>query len=125
MRVIVNMQSFVMSDAMRVALSGGGDFTVTVIEKPNEVAKSCYSLAADVVILEVTGYTPWKLNERLRIRSEIKKRCPNCKIVFLVDENAEGEIAETVKRAKLDGLIDQFIYGSISTSYLAAILETV
>lgn len=124
MRVIVNMQSHVMSDAIRLALSHGGDIKPIVIDQPTEVAKNSYNLAADAVIMEVTAYTPWKLEERLRIRNEIKKRCPNCKIALLVDENADSEIAESVKQAKLDGLIDQFIYGSISASYLAAILET-
>jgi hypothetical protein len=40
-----------------------------------------------------------------------------------VDENAEKEVAEQVKQAKKDGLIDQFIYSSISSTYLSAIVE--
>ena len=45
-------------------------------------------------------------------------------IVLVVDENAEKEVAKQVKQAKKDGLIDQFIYGSISASYLADIMDT-
>jgi len=49
---------------------------------------------------------------------------PECKIVFVVDENAEKEVAKQVKQAKKDGLIDQFIYGSISATYLADIVDS-
>lgn len=43
---------------------------------------------------------------------------------FVVDENAEKVLARQVKQAKKDGMIDQFIYGSISASYLADIIDT-
>ena len=49
---------------------------------------------------------------------------PDCKIVFVVDENSEPEVADRVRQAKKDGLIDQFIYGSISASYLVALVDT-
>ena len=42
------------------------------------------------------------------------------RILINVDENAEKEVARQVKQAKKDGLIDQFIYGSISATYLRA-----
>lgn len=124
-RVIVNMQSYVMSDAIKMALKSNGDFSVEIVEKPQDVAEKCYLYVASVVIMEVTAYTPWKLEERLKLRAEIKKKCPNCKIAILIDENVQKEIAEQVKQAKLDGLVDQFIYGSISASYLVALLETI
>lgn len=124
-RVIVNMQSYVMSDAIKMALKNNGDFTVDIVEKPKDVVDKCYNYVANVIIMEVTGYTPWKLEERLKLRAEIRKKCPNCKIAILIDENVEKDIAEQVKQAKLDGLIDQFIYGSISATYLVALLETI
>jgi hypothetical protein len=54
----------------------------------------------------------------------VKEKCPDCKIVLIVDENAERVIAHQVKQSKKDGRIDQFIYGSISASYLADIVDT-
>ena len=42
----------------------------------------------------------------------------------MVDENSEAEVAEQVRRAKKDGRIDQFIYGSISAAYLVALMDT-
>lgn len=48
---------------------------------------------------------------------------PDCKLVFMVDEKAEPQVAEQIKQAKMDGLIDQFIFSSISAGYLKAVLE--
>ena len=39
-------------------------------------------------------------------------------------KRAEKEIAKQVKQAKKDGIIDQFIYGSISATYLADIVDS-
>lgn len=44
--------------------------------------------------------------------------------MLVVDENSESELAEQVRQAKKDGLIDQFIYGSISAGYLVALIDT-
>jgi N12 class adenine-specific DNA methylase len=74
--------------------------------------------------MEVTGYTPWKLGERMKLRDAVKAQHPECKVVLIVDENAEREVAKQVKQAKKDGLIDQFIYGSISATYLADIVDS-
>ena len=84
----------------------------------------CKWIAPYALLMEVTGYTPWLLSERLKIRDAVKAQNPECKIVLIVDENAEKEVAKNVKQAKKDGLIDQFIYGSISASYLADIVDS-
>ena len=60
----------------------------------------------------------------MKIREAVKWQNPECKIVLIVDENTEKETARKVKQAKKDGLIDQFIYGSISASYLADIVDS-
>ncbi len=59
-----------------------------------------------------------------RRKRTIKKRGPECKLLFLVDEKADAALADDVKIAKKDGLIDNFIYASISPTYLAAVLDT-
>ena len=74
--------------------------------------------------MEVTGYTPWKLEERLKIREEVKRQNPHCKVVLIVDENADKKLAGRVLQAKKDGLIDNFIYGSVSATYLSAVVDT-
>jgi DNA-binding NarL/FixJ family response regulator len=123
-RVIVNMQNFVFSEAIERALCDGGDFRVTVVSSPREVTEKCRLIAANALLMEVTGYTPWLLSERLRIRDTVRRQEPDCKIVLLVDENAEKKVAEQVKQAKRDGVIDQFIYASTSASFLVALMDT-
>ena len=123
-RVVIHMQNFVLGEAVQLALRNGGDFQVTVMETPEQTAQMCHSLAANILLMDVTSYPPCGLRERLNIRDEVKRRDPDCKIVFLVDENAEKKLAEEVKQAKRDGIIDLFLYGSISASYLVALLDT-
>ena len=60
----------------------------------------------------------------MKIISSVRLQIPECKIVLIVDENAEKELAKEVRQAKKDGLIDQFIYGSISATYLADIVDS-
>lgn len=123
-RLVINMQNFVFGEAIERALQAEGSFHVTTVEKPADVVKECRLTAATALLMEVTGYTPWLLKERLLIRDQVKAEDPSIKIVLLVDENSEKETAEKVKQAKRDGLIDQFIYGSTSASFLAALMDT-
>ena len=60
---------------------------------------------------------------RDRIRDELKQIHPHCKIVLIVDENAEKKLAALVLQAKKDGLIDNFIYSSVSAAYLSAVID--
>ena len=60
----------------------------------------------------------------MKIRDEVKSYCPDCKIVLVVDENTEKKLADKVRRAKKDGLIDNFLYGSVSATYLSAVIDT-
>lgn len=83
----------------------------------------CFDIQANVLIMEVTAYTPWKLEERMKIRDEVKAQLPNCKIVLVVDENTEKKLADKVRQAKKDGLVDNFIYGSVSSTYLSAVID--
>lgn len=61
----------------------------------------CDVVLANVLIMEVTAYTPWKLEERMKIRAELKKTNPDCKIVLVVDENTEKKLADKVPRMRL------------------------
>ena len=94
------------------------------VDSPDKVVDDCKWISPYALLMEVTGYTPWKLEERMKLRDAVKTAHPECKIVLIVDENAEKEVARKVKQAKKDGLIDQFIYGSISATYLADIVDS-
>jgi len=125
-RVIVNMKNYIFADAMAQALQADkrSDFTVQRVTTPEEIEE--YSKLCDpyAVLMEVDGYPPYVLEERLKIRDVIKAIHPKCKIVLVVDENSEKEIAEQVRQAKKDERIDQFVYGSISATYLVALMDT-
>jgi hypothetical protein len=124
-RIAINMQNSLFCNAIADTIRrSGNELEPYTVDSPDKVIDECKWIAPYALLLEVTGYTPWLLCERLRIRDAIKEMHPECKIVFIVDENAEKEVAKQVKQAKKDGLIDQFIYGSISAAYLAHIVDS-
>ncbi len=124
-QVILSMKDYIFADAVAQALQGdrSGNFAVQKTQGPEEILQYCEITSPYALLMEVTSYPPYALSERLAIRNEVKKQNPDCKIVLLVDENSEREIAEQVRQAKKDGLIDQFIYGSTSASYLVAMMD--
>lgn len=124
-RIVVDMQNFLFADAIaRILRSTDSDFDVRRSESPDKTAELCSLCQPYALLMEVTGYTPWRLEERLRIRDEVKQKSPHCKIVLIVDEKAEKILAQRVLQAKKDGLIDNFIYGSVSAAYLSAVIDT-
>ena len=124
-RIVINMQNSLFCNAIADTLSrSGNELEPYTIDSPDKVVDECKWIAPYALLMEVTGHTPWLLSERLKIRDGVKAQDPDCKIVFIVDENAEKAIAKQVKQAKKDGLIDQFIYGSISASYIADIVDS-
>ena len=123
-RVVVDMQNALFADAIATALRNfDSDFEVYQSESPAKTTDMCAFTEANILIMEVTAYTPWKLEERMKIRNEVKVQSPGCKIVLEVDENTEKKLADKVRQAKKDGLIDNFIYGSVSATYLSAVID--
>ena len=124
-RIVINMQNTLFCNAIADTLRrSGNELEPYTVVMPDQVVNECKWIAPYALLMEVTGHTPWKLCERLKLRDAVKEKNPECKIVLVVDENAEKEVAKQVKQAKKDGLIDQFIYGSISATYLADILDS-
>lgn len=124
-RIVVDMQNFLFADAIAQTLRrADSDFDVRKSESPDKTVELCSICEPYALLMEVTGYTPWKLEERLKIRDELKQIHPHCKIVLIVDENAEKKLAARVLQAKKDGLIDNFIYSSVSAAYLSAVIDT-
>ena len=123
-RVVVDMQNALFADAIATALQKfDSDFEVCQSDRPDKTADLCVFTEANILIMEVTAYTPWKLEERMKIRNEVKVQNPNCKIVLVVDEKTEEKLADKVRQAKKDGLVDNFIYGSVSSTYLSAVID--
>ena len=124
-RVVVDMQNALFADATAQALrSFDPDFDVVLSENPGKTLEMCDYSGADTLIMEVTAYSPWRLEERMKLRDALGQSRPQCRIVLLVDENTEKELAGRVRLAKKNGLIDGFLYGSVSAAYLSAVIDT-
>lgn len=124
-RIVVDMQSVLFADALTTALQNfDANFSVYRSDSPDKTFDLCVDAGANILIMEVTAYTPWKLEERMLIRDRVFERLGQCKIVLVVDENTEKKLADRVRLAKKDGLIDNFIYGSVSAAYLSAVIDT-
>ncbi|MBR2042437.1 MAG: hypothetical protein IKJ82_04785 [Oscillospiraceae bacterium] len=124
-RIVINMQNSLFCNAISETLRiSGNELNPYSVDSPDKVIDECKWVVPYALLMEVTGYTPWKLCERMKIISSVRLQMPECKIVLIVDENAEKELAKEVRQAKKDGLIDQFIYGSISATYLADIVDS-
>lgn len=125
-RIIINMKDYIFADAVAQSLRADprGDFTVQNATSPEEVRQYSRLCEPFAVLLEVTRYPSYGLAERLTLRDQVKADNPDCKIVLVVDENTEEELARQVRQAKKEGLIDQFIYASVSASYLVALMDT-
>lgn len=124
-RILINMQNTLFCNAISETLrrSGNGLAPYTV-DSPDKILDECKWLVPYALLMEVTGYAPWQLSERMRIRDALRQQDPGCKVVLIVDENAEKDVAKQVKEAKKQGLIDLFIYGSISATYLADLVDS-
>lgn len=124
-RVVVDMQNTLFADAIAAALkSFDPDFDVLQSESPDKTIDLCEYSNANILLMEVTAYEPWNLDARMNIRNAIKIAHPECRIALVVDEKAEKKLADRIRLAKKDGLIDSFIYSSVSSTYLAAVIDT-
>ena len=87
-------------------------------ESPKDTVELCHVYKPFVLVMEVTGYTPWMLCERLKLKDKVKAVCPDCKIALIVDSNTEKQAAKDIREAKKNGIIDQFFYSSMTAEYL-------
>ena len=118
-RIVVDMQNYLFADSVAAAFKNS-DYDIDVVraESPMNTVELCRLYKPFVLIMEVTGYTPWLLCERLKLRDKVKTVCPECKIALIVDSNSEKQAARDIRDAKKNGLIDQFFYGSMTAEYL-------
>ena len=118
-RIVVDMQNYLFADSVATAFKNSDyDIEVVCAESPKDTVELCQMYKPFVLVMEVTGYTPWKLCERLRLRDDVKAVCPDCKITLIVDSNTEKQAAKDIRDAKKNGFIDQFFYGSMTADYL-------
>ena len=118
-KIVIDMQNYLFADAVATAFKIS-DYDIEVIraESPRDTVELCQVYEPFALVMEVTGYTPWKLSERLKLRDRVRELCPDCKIALMVDSNTERQAAKDIRDAKKNGLIDQFFYGSMTAEYL-------
>ena len=75
-KIVIDMQNYLFADAVATAFKSS-DYDIEVIraESPRDTVELCQIYEPFVLVMEVTGYAPWKLGERLRLRDEVKALC--------------------------------------------------
>lgn len=123
-KIVLDMQSTLYAKHMQRALMQDlSEWQPVISESPELTADICRLNKPQVLLMEVTGYTQWMLSERLDIRRIVKEQNPDCRIIFAVEERADKKLAAGVTAAKREGLIDEFIFLSMTDKYLPALLE--
>ena len=126
-RIVLDMQSELFAEAVTKALTDSNlDFLVYRASKPEETISLCRACHANVLVMEVVRQGVWKLGERIKILNEIRNSETgwSCKMLLLVDEKADEMLATDVRQAVKDQLADNFIYASVSPTYLAGVIDT-
>ena len=119
------MKGGLLAEAVVQSLSGCDmDFLVYRSSKPEETLALCRTCRANVLVMEVIRQGIWKLSERLRLCSAVRQLGWVCKVLLLVDETTDEQLASEVRQTVKDQLADSFIYASVSPTYLAGVIDT-
>ena len=113
-RIVLDLQGGLLAEAVMQVLAG---------YDPEDTLALCRSCHANVLVMEVIRQGIWKLSERLRLCSAVKNLGWDCKVLLLVDENADEQLAAEVRQTVKDQLADDFIYASVSPTYLAGVID--
>ena len=117
-KIVLDLQSRMNARNMERTLLQEMDCSEVVISShPDRTADTCALHKPQILLMEVTGYTPWTLSERMNIRERVHRNNPDCKLVLMVDERADQALADEVIRIKREGLIDAYILGSLDSPY--------
>ena len=125
-RIVLDMQSGLFAEAITKALADSAlDFLVYSSAKPEDTVSLCRACHANVLVMEVVRQGVWKLSERMKILDKLKDQesGSRCKILLLVDEKADEMLAADVRQAVKDRRADNFIYASVSPTYLAGVID--
>ena len=124
-RIVLDMKNGLLEEAVTQSLSGCDmDFLIYRSPKPEETLALCRTCRANVLVMEVIRQGLWKLSERLRLCSAVRRLGWACKVLLLVDESTDELLASEVRQTVKDQLADDFIYASVSPTYLAGVIDT-
>ena len=125
-KIVLDIQSGIHAHNMeRMLMQELDDCQVIISESPDSTPEWCKTHKPDVLLMEVKAFSPWMFSERMAIREKVKRNAEICRIILFVDDESDGELTEKVRQAKRDGLIDAFLFGSVSENYFAAVIDSV
>lgn len=126
-RIVLDMQSELFAEAITKALTDSNlGFMVYTSARPGETVALCLASQANVLLMEVNQQSPWSLDARKKILDQLKSSegGRHCRTLLLVDEKADEILAADVRQAVKDQLVDNFVYTSVSPTYLAGVIDT-
>ena len=125
-KIVLDIQSGIHAHNMeRMLMQELDDCQVVISESPDSTAEWCRTHRPDVLLMEVKAYSPWMFPERMAILDKVRRHTSGCRVILFVDDESDAELIEKVRQAKRDGLIDAFLFGSVSENYFASVIDSV
>ena len=125
-KIVLDIQSNIHAHTMeRMLMQELDDCQVVISESPDSTAEWCKTHRPDVLLMEVKMFSPWMFSERIAIRDKVKRSTENCRVVLFVDDESNKNLTEEVLQAKREGLIDAFLFVSVSENYFALVIDSV
>lgn len=123
-KVVLDFHSYAVAESLYDSFRVNSDYRSMTVKTPEETLKKCRSFGADVAVMEVVGNTPvYSYEERMKLREKLATTCPDCKIVLIVDDKVEMEIANKCKEAMRNKEIDLFVFGSASVNHMISLID--
>lgn len=113
------------ADAREMLMQELDDCQIVISESPDSTPEWCKMHQPDVLLMEVKAFSPWMFSERMAIRDKVKRSTENCRVVLFVDDESNKNLTEEVQQAKREGLIDAFLFDSVSENYFASVIDSV
>ena len=125
-RILLSIRNSLMAASITRTLEQAGSFLiVSSHQEGDSIAEACLRLSANIVIMEAAYDLGATMEDCLKEVTDLRRHCTECRVILLCDENSAPEIARQVTQAKKDGRIDDFVYSSVSETYLSAMLSAI
>ena len=120
--IVVCIPNSLLAGGIVMYLERDPNFRVYRDDSAIRIEEFCVVARADVVVAEVRERSPHTIEEWNDRIKEIRKKLPDCKTVYVVDENSSPDLADRVALVRSEKLIDAFVYGTVSGEYLTAVV---
>ena len=125
-KIVLDIQSSIHAHNMeRMLMQELDDCQIVISESPDSTPEWCKMHQPDVLLMEVKAFSSWMFSERMAIRDKVKRSTENCRVVLFVDDESNKNLTEEVQQAKREGLIDAFLFDSVSENYFASVIDSV